>query len=163
MCHLLKKLCDTNNAFCLLDFQDPHLSITWRPLMHPDSPCHSHLTQVLGPLPLSPSWAASLAPCRSTAMVNVHGHCSFRAPIQCSLWGGGWTQNPKHARLPLNYAPPSSFLLFLKIDLTLAWHIKMLPGAFLYKPLILWLVFSWACCFYFKKTEESSEHSLLEQ
>lgn len=69
----------TNNPFYLLGFQDSHLSIMRHPLTHQASPRHRRLTQVLGPLPLSPSWAISSTPCRSTATVNGHSHCSFRA------------------------------------------------------------------------------------
>lgn len=53
------------------DFQALHLSTMWHPHMHHTNPLHNHLTQVLCPLHLSPSWAASSVLCRSTAMVQA--------------------------------------------------------------------------------------------
>lgn len=105
VCHLFLKPWDTNHPFCLLDFQDPHLSIMRHPLTHQASPRHRRLTQVLGPLPLSPSWAVSSTPCRSTATVTVPWHSPFRGPsgALCGVEDGHhWLPS---ARQPLSYAP----------------------------------------------------------
>lgn len=59
------------SCFPRSDFQALHLSTMWHPHMHHTNPLRNHLTQVLCPLHLSPSWAASSVLCRSTAMVIV--------------------------------------------------------------------------------------------